>query len=153
MQGYRALMDEQLHLMRMGKITSSEYTQRINGLMKQAEAFMVEQTLRRNGVADVEPGDHPLGENGGVILLPVDEAVRPITKKVIVKRGFDKMGNPVADIQITLEGGETMTEQDAKLLAKQIADDNGIEYIEMSAEEPLEAPREVVYDDAVEDLI
>lgn len=153
LQGYRALMDEQLHLMRMGKITSNEYKQRIAGLMQQAEAFMVEQTLRRSGVADIEPGEHPLGADGGVILLGSNEAVRPITKKVTVRKGFDKMGNPISDIQIILEGGETMTEQDAKLVARQIADQNGIDYVEYSAEEPLDIPQEVRYDVEIEDLI
>lgn len=120
LRGYRRIGDEVIQQARRGEIPWRDTMAAAGALKSLSEILLAERELSSTEAGDSEVSEHVLGEDGGnARFMGGVKAKRPVVKRVTVKTGTDKRGNPIDERQEMVEGGDDVG-QDAE-------DDNIIE--------------------------
>ena len=100
-RGYRRRLDALTAQAMRGEIPWGDVRAAAAAIKAGAEMLMAEQLLSHTAGGDREVEDHPLGAAGG--LEGDQRAAVHKRKKVKVKRGVDKRGNPVDERSVEVE--------------------------------------------------
>lgn len=101
-RAYRRALDKVLREALAGQRPMEDVQKAAAACKAGSELFMAEQLLARAG-GDVEAGEHPMGEDGGVALPHRAKNFR--RKKVTVKTGINKHGARIDEKSVQIETG------------------------------------------------
>lgn len=101
-RAYRRRADKLTEMLNNGEIDTRQYKAALQGVQTGGSMLMDELELHAAGIKDQEPGEHPLGEDGGYDAS--QETVRGFRrKKVRSKLGTDKRGLPTEERSVEVE--------------------------------------------------
>lgn len=93
-----------------GVIPWSDVASATGAIKTAAEMLMAENLMKTEGIEDCEPGDHILGEDGGVNYQPNKGMRRYRNRKTVVRQGITPKG-PIKETTVTVEGDDQVEDK------------------------------------------
>ena len=114
-RGYRRRLDALTAQAMRGEIPWGDVRAAASAIKAGAEMLMAEQLLAHTAGGDREVEDHPLGEAGG--LEGDQKAALHKKKKIKVKKGVNKRGEPIDEksVEVETHAGDLSALSDAEI--------------------------------------